>query len=378
MDSRQFGRGHCLVGTGIVVREQKMIRYWCAIVALFVCVGLVHAEGETPFKVGVVLPLTGELAEYGVAARNGIELAKKERPEIFSNLSFVFDDSQYDSKMALSSFKRLKNVEGVSVVYLWGYGPSQVVASVAEQEKFPLFAVTGDRSVSSDRKYVVRFGYSIENIAKALLAHTRAHNFKKLGVIKTELAYVNGLIEAMKANLDDSEQIELVETFQFGDSDFKTAIAKLRQRKFDSLGVFLIGGQASQFYRQSHKLGYKPQTFGTDFFDSVSVAKDAEGAMEGVVFAGPAYDSGFVARYKETFGNDLQVAWAANSYEFAMLTAELFGKDSSNKTADSVLERYRSASAERGHAARYVYDKSGFDFQVALRRIEVDRIVDVP
>jgi ABC-type branched-subunit amino acid transport system substrate-binding protein len=40
---------------------------------------------EEKFKVGVIAPLTGPLAEYGLAAKNGIELAQTTRPESFSN-----------------------------------------------------------------------------------------------------------------------------------------------------------------------------------------------------------------------------------------------------------------------------------------------------
>ena len=35
---------------------------------------------QEKFRIGAILPLSGRSADYGVAAKNGIELAKKEKP----------------------------------------------------------------------------------------------------------------------------------------------------------------------------------------------------------------------------------------------------------------------------------------------------------
>jgi hypothetical protein len=54
--------------------------------ASIVVIGISGAQellAQEKFKVGAVLPLTGALAEYGVAARNGIDLAKQQHPELF-------------------------------------------------------------------------------------------------------------------------------------------------------------------------------------------------------------------------------------------------------------------------------------------------------
>jgi len=45
-------------------------------------------------KVGFILPLSGPVSEYGVAAQNGVALAKEEHPDLFENVELVFDDSR--------------------------------------------------------------------------------------------------------------------------------------------------------------------------------------------------------------------------------------------------------------------------------------------
>lgn len=352
------------------------------IVAMHFLVGVSASlsEEHSTFKIGVILPLSGPVAEYGVAAKNGIELAREENADLLKNIQFVFDDSQYDGKKALSSFQNLK-LHGVSLMYVWGYGPNQALVPVAETQHFPIVAVSAERSVAANKRYVLRFCYHIEMIADALLEYLRANNLKHLVVIKTELAYFNGLIEAMQKKLKEGEKVEIADTFEGGDADFKTTITKLRSRKFDSLGIFLLSGQISQFYRQSKQLGFKSATFGTDFFDSLKEVEDAKGAMTGAVFAAPFADSRFVARYVKKYGNDLQVAWAANAYEFALLTGKFFGEQQEKPEADQILQMFRDLKQEQGETSKYRYNESsegsGVDFKVVARLIQKDSIVDI-
>lgn len=103
--------------------------------------------------------------------------------------------------------------------------------------------------------------------------------------------------------------------------------------------------------------------------------------MTGAVFAAPYVDPSFVARYMKTYGNDVQVAWAAMGYEFAKLSAKLLGNLEKNLSADEILRRLSTASGNQGTASRFVFeessDGSGFDFEVTTCRVEADRIIDI-
>ncbi len=48
------------------------------------------ATAQEHFRVGVIAPLSGALAEYGLAAKNGIELARSQHPELFDKLEFRY------------------------------------------------------------------------------------------------------------------------------------------------------------------------------------------------------------------------------------------------------------------------------------------------
>lgn len=351
---------------------------------LFV-VQLTHADAQQqkPFKIGIILPLTGALAEYGVAAKNGFEMAKQENSEVFKNIELIYDDSQYDGKKTLTSFQKFKVTENVSLLYVWGYGPSQALIPVAEAQKFPVIAVSAERSAFLQKEFVLRFGYHIQMIADALMDQLRSQKIKKVAVVKTELAYMNGLVDAMKKIAKEGEIVEVIDNYSANDFDFATSILKLRSKNFDALGVFLLPDQVNQFYKQSKLLNYKFKGFSTDFLDSMNQVKSAQGDLTGTIFAGPFVDHSFVSRYIKLYNNDIQAAWAANAYDFAVLTAKLFGEKNSRLSSEQIIQTYKNSSQVQNEetATKHKYvespEGSGFDPKVVVRRIEADRIVNV-
>ncbi|NDC39277.1 MAG: ABC transporter substrate-binding protein [Proteobacteria bacterium] len=218
-------------------------------------------------------------------------------------------------------------------------------------------------------------------MAEVLVYYLRSKNAKNIGVVKGELAFFDGLIEEIKKRMRPDESISILESLQSDESNFKTTLAKLGGRKFDALGVFLVSGQISQFYQEMRQFSLKIDTIGTDFFDSMNEVRQSQGSMAGAVFAAPWIDSSFVETYRKRYGNDVQVASAANGYEFANLTGRLFGKEHRKLSGEQIIKRYTLNKDEQGSASRFKYEESaegsGFDFKAVARRVEFDRIVDL-
>lgn len=351
---------------------------WSFFLPVFLSPNTTHADEK--FTIGLALPLTGELAEYGIAEKNGFELARSDHPELFKHIRFLYDDTRYDSAQSVSIFNRLR--ERTSLVYLWGYGPGQAVAPLAELHKFPLFALSSEQGLAKGRQFtVVGYAFYTRQAALLLLKYLRSNGWKRFGILKTEIAFFNSILDEMKILLKDDESLEIVDTFGNNDTDFKTSISKLRNKKYDAVGIFLLGGQAVQFFNQIAQMRLSLKTFGTDTLDSSTLVEQAKGNMEGLVFEAPYFDPKFAKRYKDLHGNDAQVAWAAHAYEFALLTARLFGGESQRLSGEQILERYRTAGKQTGVTGKYEYkessDGSGFGFKVVMRKVQENGIVEL-
>jgi ABC-type branched-subunit amino acid transport system substrate-binding protein len=76
-------------------------------------------------KVGMIVPLAGNLSAYGVAARQGFQLAVKQAPNDFQGIEVLYDDSRYDGGTSISAFRSLTKLQHVDLVYVRGNLPSE-------------------------------------------------------------------------------------------------------------------------------------------------------------------------------------------------------------------------------------------------------------
>lgn len=339
------------------------------------------AETEAGVRIGLIYPLTGNYADMGAASRNGIELAIKEEPTLFRNIQFVYEDSGYDGKNAVSAYQKLRSTDSVDLVYVWGDAPSEAVAPRAERDKFPLVASTTDASDVVGKNYVIRSHFDSEQLAEAIVRYLRDKAAKKVGIINVQIVFTDDLIANMRKILKTDESIEVIDNYLLTDTDFKASILKLKKAKYDALGVFVFGGQIPVLYRQLSNLGYDLPTFGSDAFENKTLIKQTNGLMSGAVFAQLPLNEDFVSRYFDKYENDHQISFAAKGYDFALLCGRLFGQVQVKPTAEMILNAFAESGPQIGAVGAYHYTYSpekgkGFRFPVVMKQIQGDKIIE--
>lgn len=337
---------------------------------------------EWPLKVGIIVPLTGPLAEYGVAFNNGLELAKTEAEEISRNCSFTVEDSKYDSRIAVGLFQKLSSVDRTPIVFNWGGPTSEAVSPLAERNGVALFVWSVDPQVSQNRPHVIRFTNSGLDYAVKIADFLKNRGYRKIGIVKTDNQYIDAILSGFNFAAGTSLQIEVIDNYQPGDQDFKTTVSKIKGRSLDALGVFLLSGQVSQFAKQLKYQSVDFPLFGTDFFESMTEVNQANGGLNGAVFANNEVSPKFLKSYVSRFGNDLQINHAANGYDFAKFLCIKLGEDLKGLSPAEIVKRACAISAfesEQGRALFTISDRGDkyFKFPVVIRRIGSTRIATV-
>ena len=337
------------------------------------------ASNPAPLKVGVILPLTGPLAEYGIAVRNGIELARREKPAIDSRCSFLIEDSRYDSSSAVTIFQKLISTNQARVIYNWGGPTSEALAPLAMRKNTPLFVWSADPRVSEGRAPVIRFANSGADYGKVLADHLRKRGLRKVAIFKTDNQYLDSIFAGLSASASGL-QVDLVDSFQPGDKDFRSSVAKLKHTDYNAVGLFLLSAQVSLFSAQLRGTGLQMPIFGTDFFESMTEVEQSRGALRGATFANNEVSPNFLARYVAAFGNEVQINHAANGFDFAIFLCERLGSDLNSASSAEIISRavnttrFPSQQGEASFIASPAGDKF-FHFPVVIRRIESSRIV---
>jgi ABC-type branched-subunit amino acid transport system substrate-binding protein len=164
------------------------------------------ADSEDPptYKIGVSLPLSGDLAQYGIAVRNGINLARDRFPAKFKDIEFSYEDNRYDAKTSLSVLRKFQT-KNVDLLYSWGEVPFNAIAKTADKEFLPLAAYSLDNTLAKGSRCIVLTSNDPHTLTAPLVRALRKRGAKRFAVVKIEDPYINAVIDGFRSNLRESE-----------------------------------------------------------------------------------------------------------------------------------------------------------------------------
>ena len=196
-----------------------------------------------------------------------------------------------------------------------------------------------------------------------------------------ENTYVQGLYDGLKNNLGGGMHIEIVERYNMSENNFRSSVLKIRSKQYDVIGVFLISGQVSAFYRQLAEQKVSAPTFGTDFFESTSEIRDAKGGMNGAIYPHLGTNEEFRNNYIIIYGNDFQIAYAGNWHDMALVIGALFN-ETSGFTNDEIMSKLRLPTIYKGVCGdfKFVENENGgphFSFPIKMKKIDKLSITEV-
>jgi branched-chain amino acid transport system substrate-binding protein len=348
------------------------------LIGAFSLVAVCQSETSTvKITIGVIVPLSGSLSEYGNAVRNAIEMAKQDAPENFKSLIVLYEDSQSDPKLGVSAFKKLTS-SPIDSIFVWGASFSEVIAPLAESIRIPLFAMSISPTLAKGKSYVVRTSGTSDTLVLPLVRYIENHKFKKIALIKTEWSYTEELAKALKQGLGASFVFDEY-SFSREETDFRSGLVKLHKRNPDIVGVFLGANQVSQFYRQQFQLKTASPSFGTGFFGSQNEIKNSGPNIEGAVFADFSYCKSFTEKYRQSFGTDTHIAYAVNMYDMAILFAQV-ANTVAKTDKKAFFEEIRKERNYQGVCETFAYKYSKevggyFDYPTSLYRIKNGSVV---
>ncbi len=350
----------------------------------FLLTGTFNMKLHAELRVGAILPLSGMAQEFGDAVKNGIELARAEHPEHFTNVTFIYEDSRYDSKLSLSAANKLITVDKVDLILAWGNTPAITIAPLTERARIPTISVLTEYEEVKDLNYTVRFINSNDQYAEALLKYFRERKYNRIAIALCDQSYYQTYYLGIKNNLQNGESATLLNTYLPGVMDFKDAALKIKQGNYDTVGLFLNPGQISTMARQMQAIGiHGIPVFGADDFESNTEVKDSNGMLEGGVYAGNSFNDAFKNRYRKKYKNDIHLFYAANAYDFAELTAELATSERAY-TKESILKHFTATGLHKGATGEFAFRKDPvrgkyYDFPIVVKKIVgTDREVVYP
>ena len=253
------------------------------------------SDGVQTFTVGTSGPLTGDNAIYGMAVKQGVELAVNEINASDSKIKFEFlsQDDEADGEKAVNAYNNMMD-NGMQVLV----GPTTTGASIAVADAcytdrtfmLPPSASSTDVTAGKDNVFQVCFTDPNQGVGAA---DYMAENFAdaKIAVIyRNDDAYSQGIRDAfVKEAGDKGLSIVYQGTFTLDtSSNFSVQLAAAQTAGADLVFLPIYYQPASVIFAQAKAMGYAPTFFGVDGMDGILTMPGFDPALaEGLMLMTP-------------------------------------------------------------------------------------------
>lgn len=323
--------------------------------------------GSDTIKFGMLGAQSGEIAIYGIAVRDGAQLAIDEINEAGGingkQIELVPYDSEGDPTKALNLFNRLVDQDKIDALIGPTFsGESLTVGPVADEKKIPMLTPTATNvDVTKGLEFVQRACYLdpyqgaiVAQFASENLGATKAVIFKNVGN-----DYAVGLADAFEAAF--AGEVVSVEGYTNEDADFKAIITKIAALEPDVIFIPDYSQMTGLIATQIKEAGLEATLLGGDGWDGAQ--KDYADAVEGHYFANhyvatdeKAVVQDFVKGYEAKYG-ETPNALAALAYDAAKMMAAAI-EEAGTTDGEKVQEVLAGASHD-GVTGTIVFDEEG-------------------
>ena len=318
-----------------------------------------EASSDKVFKIGGIGPVTGAAAVYGLAVKNGAQIAVDEINADGGingyQIEFNFQDDEHDAEKSVNAYNTLKDW-GMQV--LMGTVTSAPCVAVADKTNADnMFQITpsGSSVECAQNPNVFRVCFSDPDQGAASATYIAENKLaEKISVIyDSSDVYSSGIYEKF-ASEAANQGLEIVDAEAFtadSNKDFSTQLQKAKDAGADLVFLPIYYTEASLILKQADTMGYAPKFFGCDGMDGILQVENfdtklAEGLMLLTPFAADAQDEltqKFVTSYKENYG-ETPIQFAADAYDAiyaikaAMEEADITPETSVSDTCDKMKE----------------------------------------
>lgn len=301
-----------------------------AAVVLAIVLLVTQTKKETKeIEVGATAFLTGKFANIGKSIQYGIELAVagiNEKGGIQGKkLKLILEDEGDNPQKAVSTIQKLISVDRVPIII----GPISstsvmAVAPIANKNKVVVLspgAASPNITYAGDFIFRNRAAGTLEASEIARFAFNKLR-LRKVIVFEINEDYGSGFRKVFKKVFEEMNGgVILIETYNQGDTDFRTQLSKFKQYKFDGIYVIGVPNEVGNILKQAKEMGIKT-TFIMNNMENPELIRVAGNAAECIYFPIPFFDANsprenvrnFVKKYTEKYGEGPDL-FAANGYD---------------------------------------------------------------
>lgn len=321
--------------------------------------------------IGAIGPYEGDTSVYGIAVRNGIDLAISEFNEAGNTLlgkpvKLVAYDSKGDSTEATNAYNKLVDSDkATAIIGAVLSGESTAIGTASQGVGTPILSPSATALAFTETGANVFRGCFTDPYQAKMMGEFA---FDTLGAKTAAIIYDTGAdySEGLKDNFKTAfegkgGQVVSVEGYSSGDTDFNTQLTKIKEANVDVLFIPNYYKDIALITKQARALGIEAQFIGGDGWDGVLSVSDDPTVLEGSVFVNhySPDDEAIIAwaqAYKEKYGVDA-TAFAYLGYDCANLMLQAI-EEAGSTDSQAIIDALNNISFD-GVLGHLEFDENG-------------------
>lgn len=261
------------------------------------------AGAKEPYKVGVLVALTGSYAALGVPEKQAVELYTKNLNDAGGvnghKIELVVADTASNEGNAVNQLRKLVTQDQVHAVI----GPSSSGESIAlrpfsKQLKTPVIALASAEAIvqpSDEAAYMFKEFLDTKLSLKAQMQYAKDQGWTKVALLSTNNGYGQDAANSFDEQVKDAG-LELVgkEVFNADATDVTAQLSKLSAASPDVVMVWAVNPANAVVAKTAATLNFKPAIFHSPGAGSPAYITNSGDAAEGTILRGSkvlAYES---------------------------------------------------------------------------------------
>ena len=312
--------------------NRKMTRMF--VVAFFVaaiCMQCFTAAAKEPIKIGVFLPMTGNVSAFGQLEWLGIKTAHQMMGKILGReVKLILEDTKSDQTEAAHAVERLIKQHQVVGIIGGAISASALAGgSIAEKNGIPLISPSATNVlITQDKKYVFRACFDDSFQSQVAARQARIAMGASTAAVVVDIAqadYSVGLGNLFLQAFGEMGGKVLVTAYiQTGDRDFRSQLSEVREANPDIIYLPNYYTENALLAKQVRDLGMKMSILMADGAQVPALIETGGKAVEGVYLTahfnleavGTTLGRRFAANFKKQYKKDADAfgALGADAY----------------------------------------------------------------
>ena len=323
------------------------------------------------FRIGVIAPLSGDVAAWGQDVKNSLVLANETFGE--GRFTFIFEDDRCLGKEAVTAAQKLIAIDKIDFGMVVCTESMLASAPIFEKSKtIVITPVATGAAVSTAGDFVFRTWPS-DALGAALLFRYVSKIHSQFGILTEERGYPAELTNSfLAADVTKSLHIR-AETFHSYEMDYRNVLLRLKSKGVDGL---LINTNSERAYanvlKELKEIKWGPKAYGVYMPGNKAFLELAGALAQGIVFVdAPSADDSLTGEGRRIYRQFLERFGSPRSASFVVpATIEAFRLIAGGSKIGKDLRAYLYSNHFSGVFGDYGFDRNG-DIQGVSHRLKV-------